>query len=415
MKMQGCIFENHNKIKVMRMRLIGFVGLGLLIIGLTFGPAALGRAGEDRIAIGLVASLSESAATVGQSQRNGATMAVEDLNRAGGVWLRGKWQKLALIPLDDKADPARTAELARKLIKDDVEIIIGGSIPQTCLALNLAAGRKFLYLSVGPAPEEMFRKKTKARTALGLAPSIRSLGRGAGALALRAAKGGPVICLAPDDKPGREFAAGFKAGAGQGVAILRPTDRVGSAEKVKKAMGNTPGLIVLGSTGDEAVREATALDRAGLPAGCKIMFGRGAAEATGPEAGRLIQAVWPPSLTGWPDAETANTADAFANRYAERFRRPADGWAAAGYGAVKEAIRAVGLANSTSARKTYRALMHNRAWKGPQGPARWRSDGRAAYKYPTWLVEVGGDKSGARVMFPADGKDFLPPVEELGY
>ena len=403
------------------MSLFKFTGPRLLIIGLItglvigviLGPAAMGRAGDASVMIGLIASLSGPEAALGQSQRDGAVMAVEDLNRANGVWLRGKWQKIKAVILDDGGDPAKTAKLVDKLIDDGVEIIIGGSSAPTCLALNRAAGRKFLYLSVGPAPEEMFRKKAKARTTLGLTPSPLALGRGAGALAVKFVKDGPIVCLAPDDEPGREFAVGFKAGAPEGIVILRPADQAGSAERIKQAAESKPGLIVLGSTGEEAAREAEAIDKAALSGPPKIMFGRGAARAVGQNPGRLIQTVWPPSLAGWPDAETANTADAFASRYQKSFNRPADGWAAAAYGAVKEAVRAVGLANSTSARKTHRALMLNRDWKGPQGPARWRSDGRAAYKYPTWLVETGAD--GTRLIGPVDEKVFLRPVGELGY
>lgn len=403
------------------MSLFKFAGSGLLITGFIFGlvfslilgPAAMVRAGDASLTIGLISSLSGPEAAVGQSQRDGAMMAVEDLNRANGVWLRGKWQKIKIVAMDDGGDPAQTAELARKMVKDDVEIIIGGSSASTCLALNRKAGRKFLYLSVGPAPEEMFRKKTKARNTLGLTPSPLALGRGAGALAVKLVKDSPVVCLTPDDEPGREFAAGFKAGAPTGTVILRPSDQAGSAEWIKQAAEQKPGLIVLGSTGDEATGEAAAIDQAALSGSPKIMLGRGADPTAAQKPGRLIQTVWPPSLTGWSDSETANTVDAFASRFQKLFNRPADGWAAAAYGAVKEAIRAVGLANSTSARKTYRALMLNRDWKGPQGPARWRSDGRAAYKYPTWLIETGPD--GTRLIGPADEKVFLRPVGELGY
>ena len=76
---------------------------------------------DGTIRLGLVSGLSGGNADAGEAGRNGAMIAVEEVNENGGINGRG----VELIIRDDGNDAAKAAEAARDLIGRDVDAIIG--------------------------------------------------------------------------------------------------------------------------------------------------------------------------------------------------------------------------------------------------------------------------------------------------
>ena len=76
---------------------------------------------EPPILLGFVGGLSGRVADLGISGRNGAILAVENINSAGG--LHGRQVKLMVM--DDKQDGATAEQVVRDLIDNEVEAIIG--------------------------------------------------------------------------------------------------------------------------------------------------------------------------------------------------------------------------------------------------------------------------------------------------
>ena len=76
---------------------------------------------DDRIKIGGLAPLTGNVAVYGVSVKNGAMLAVEEINASGGVM--GK--QLDLNFLDEKGDPAEAVNAYNRLISDKVVAIIG--------------------------------------------------------------------------------------------------------------------------------------------------------------------------------------------------------------------------------------------------------------------------------------------------
>ena len=81
-------------------------------------------AGSDAIKVGEFASLTGSEATFGQSSHKGTTLAVDDLNAAGGVL--GK--KIQLLTEDDQSQAGQPATVVRKLISSDGVVAILGEV-----------------------------------------------------------------------------------------------------------------------------------------------------------------------------------------------------------------------------------------------------------------------------------------------
>ena len=82
------------------------------------GAAASG----STVKTGLNFELSGAVASYGQAQAQGAEMAAEEINAAGGI--NGK--KIELVKYDDKSDPAEATTLATKLMTQDKVVTVVG-------------------------------------------------------------------------------------------------------------------------------------------------------------------------------------------------------------------------------------------------------------------------------------------------
>lgn len=90
--------------------------------------AVLSCGGGDAIKVGLIAPLTGDVKTFGESARNGAMLAIEEVNEAGGI--NGK--KIRVITSDDKNDPMEAANAGSKLIDMDGVVVILGSVSSKC-------------------------------------------------------------------------------------------------------------------------------------------------------------------------------------------------------------------------------------------------------------------------------------------
>jgi len=81
---------------------------------------------EDVITLGAAVSLTGKYSTNGLFTQKGYDLAVEKINSQGGVKVGGKTYKLQVKYYDDESTPARGAELAERLIKQDgIKFILG--------------------------------------------------------------------------------------------------------------------------------------------------------------------------------------------------------------------------------------------------------------------------------------------------
>ncbi len=107
------------KINKTRNGMIVLFGILLFFIGSIFSFTAC--APETPVLLGFVGGLSGRVADLGISGRNGAILAVEDINSAGGVNKR----KVKLVVMDDKQDGQTAEQVVNQLIDQEVVAIIG--------------------------------------------------------------------------------------------------------------------------------------------------------------------------------------------------------------------------------------------------------------------------------------------------
>ena len=77
------------------------------------------------IKIGHVAPLTGGIAHLGKDNENGARMAVEEINAAGGLKVGDKTYKLDLVAEDDKADPKEGTLAAQKIVDSGAVAVVG--------------------------------------------------------------------------------------------------------------------------------------------------------------------------------------------------------------------------------------------------------------------------------------------------
>ena len=77
------------------------------------------------IKLGSASPLTGPQAHLGQDNANGAQLAVDEINAAGGVKLAGKTWQLRLLAEDDQADPKTATTVAQQLADDNVAGVIG--------------------------------------------------------------------------------------------------------------------------------------------------------------------------------------------------------------------------------------------------------------------------------------------------
>ncbi len=101
--------------------LLGISAFGLLVAG-----AAQAKVEGDTITLGSAISLTGKYSTNGVHAKNGYELAVKRINETGGIKVGGKSYKLKVVYYDDESTPARGAQLAERLIKQDgVKFMLG--------------------------------------------------------------------------------------------------------------------------------------------------------------------------------------------------------------------------------------------------------------------------------------------------
>lgn len=96
------------------------------LVGLVTAAPAVAKVEGDTITLGSAISFTGKYSTNGIHASNGYNLAIKVINAAGGVKVGGKSYKFAVKYYDDESTPARGAQLAERLIKQDgIKFMLG--------------------------------------------------------------------------------------------------------------------------------------------------------------------------------------------------------------------------------------------------------------------------------------------------
>ena len=85
-----------------------------------------GGGGSDTIKLGSSGPLSGSASIYGQAVEKGVKLAIEEINKAGGVNVNGKMMEFELVDfVNDEADAGKAASALTSLIAKKVDVVVG--------------------------------------------------------------------------------------------------------------------------------------------------------------------------------------------------------------------------------------------------------------------------------------------------
>ena len=102
-------------------RKVSFLTALVLVLSALLVPAMANAA--EAVKIGVIAPMSGSLATYGESTTNGIKLAIDEINQAGGV-LDGRPLEV-IAYMDDKGDSTEGANSFNKLVADGAKAIIG--------------------------------------------------------------------------------------------------------------------------------------------------------------------------------------------------------------------------------------------------------------------------------------------------
>ena len=219
----------------------------LLILGVAILFCAGIVDAQDTVKIGLLAPLTGIGAPDGESVQHFVTLAVERVNKAGG--LLGK--KVEVVAYDDRMDTKEAVALARKLIeKDQVVGFVGGSYSMPTRAVAPIFQEAGVPLVAAYAVHPDVTKAGPYCFRNGFLGSVE--GRAAGYVSVEMLKAKRIVLLTTDNDFGREMAAGFKAYVekrGKGAEIVF-TQTFPFSEKdykpyLSKVKGTNADLIVV--------------------------------------------------------------------------------------------------------------------------------------------------------------------------
>jgi branched-chain amino acid transport system substrate-binding protein len=338
-----------------------------VMFGMALAAAAVAQ--ESKITIGLYGPLTGPSAVSGQSLRNGAQVAVDQINASGGLLGR----QLSLIEYDDRSSPEQALRAATKLVQvDHVDAIIGsihsgniqvaGPVVEAAKTPLVGAGTSPTWLQQGytfffralgngelSTAELAKYAKAKGWTKIAIIHSNDEYGNSGAALfeATVAGQGGKVVANQSFTHGDRDFTGQIgriASGAPDALFVWALADDLGALTKQVRQLG-FPGPI-LGAEGyaiPEVVKMAGATSDG-------VLF--------------ASQYLVPDSINDTKDPEMR----AFLERYQSTFKKlPVSDASFRGYDAVMVIAEGIRRARSTDGTAVRDAIRSIREMKGLAG------------------------------------------------
>ena len=405
----------------------------LSILGGLFVNGATLAAEPNRIKVGILLPLTGTFAAVAETQRDGALLAVDVINKRGG--LNMPWGKVTVegVVADDEAKQDVGVRRYRYMVSEGVRGVGGQTWAPLAYAINAIVSKEPMsYFPVCVMAKEAFQKGKLAPSTFATAYSPWTVGYMAGQAAVKTLGKKRIFFLARADSWGWDMRDGATAAAKElGAAIvgydevsLGTSDYTTILQKVRAAK---PDVFISAQFAADAVALLKQVHQTGLGKEMTIFnafITNVVAKGLPPEAleGVYSMHYFYYDLTGFPDKEVVKSASAFTDLYRSKYNRPPDAYATIAYVAYMEMFRGFEAAKSFDPQKVSAALMASKGqFNTVKGPASWREDHAAVYKHAAFLVKGKGPKEQKQewdlftVMGSVGGESVMPTLKSLGY
>jgi len=399
---------------------------------LSLSPA-LAADEPNKIKIGILLPLTGPFAAVAETQKQGALLAIDVINNRGG--LNMPWGKVAVegVVDDDEAKLDVGVRRYRYMVSEGVKGVGGQTWAPLAYALNAIVSKEPMpYFPICVMAKEAFQKGKLADSSFAAAYSPWTVGYMAGKSAVQTLGKKKVFFLARTDSWGWDMRDGAYAAAkefggeivGYDEAALGTSDFTTILQKVRAAK---PDVLIAAQFAADSVALLKQVSQMGLGKETTIFnafITNVVAKGLPPEALQGVYAMnyFYYDLSGFPDKDVAKSAAEFTELYRAKYPTPPDAYATLAYIAYTEMFRGFEQAKSFDALKVSGALLANGGkFDSVKGPAVWRQDHSAAFKYAAFLVKGKGaaERKNEWDLFTVEGsmggESVLPSLKDLGY
>ncbi len=302
------------------------------------------RKTKKTIKLGFVSDLTAVLAAVAHNQIKGITLAVEEMNKQGGVLGR----RIEIIAKDDKSDPKLTAKLNQEIIyQDKVDFLVGQCSAGTqVVASKEAKNAKKIFISIGNTNEINMAAHFSPYT-FHQAVTLYILAQ-AGSKWTFENLGRKWFLVAPNYEWGWHVIEGYKAFAkrmGAKIIGIRkyPFQAKGDdfTKHFPEILKKKPEVLIVGANGRDQVKFITEANQAGLKAKMSIMCmlsQLGVIRLLKPE--EAVGMYWTASFY-WKLQDVLPIAKKFVTAYKKRFREVPSAYSAYGYSGAMEALNVI--------------------------------------------------------------------------
>lgn len=396
-----------------------------------FGGAM--AANPDKIKVGILLPLTGTFAAVAETQKEGALLAVDVINKRGGLNMPWGKVKVEGVVADDEAKLDVGVRRYRYMVSEGVKGVGGQTWAPLAFAINaIVAKEPMPYFPVSVIPKEGFMKGKLAPSTFAILNTPWTIGYMSGAAAIKTLGKKRIFYLARSDSWGWDIRDGLYTAVkelggeivGYEEVSMGTNDFTTILQKVRAAK---PDVFVSAQFGGDAIALLKQCQQMGLNKEMTLFnafITNVVAKGLPPQALEGVYAMhyFYYDLSKFEDQEVAKSAKAFTDLHRAKYNKPPDAYAAIGYAAYMEMFRAFEAAKSFDPLKISSALMADKSeFNSVKGPAKWREDHSVVYKYAAFLVKGKGaaEQKGEWDLFNVvgyqGGESVMPSLKSLGY
>ena len=407
--------------------------LAIFILCSVFVSGNILAANPDKIKVGILLPLTGTFAAVAQTQRDGALLAVDVINKKGG--LNMPWGKVAVegIVADDETKLDVGVRRYRYMIDEGVKGVGGQTWAPLAYALNALSQKDPMpYFPVCVMAKEAFQKGKLAESTFATAYSPWTVGYMDGSAAIKVLGKKRIFFLARADSWGWDIRDGVYAAAKEMGAEIVGYDEVslGTGDYttiIQKVRAAKPDVFIASQFAADAVALLKQCYEMGLNKEMTIFNSFITNVVAKGIPAQALEGVYSMhyfyyDLSEFEDKEVAKSAKEFTELYRAKYNAPPDAYATIAYVAYMEMFRGFETAGSFEPNKVSAALMANKgAFTCVKGSAEWREDHAAVYKYAAFLVRGKGPQEQKnewdlfKVVGYQGGDSVMPTLQSLGY
>ncbi len=407
--------------------------LSILVLVSVLGYGGAMAANPNKIKVGILLPLTGTFAAVAETQKEGALLAVDVINKKGGLNMPWGKVKVEGVVADDEAKLDVGVRRYRYMVSEEVKGVGGQTWAPLSFAINAVVMKEPMpYFPVCVMAKEAFLKGKLADSTFAAAYSPWTVGYMAGQAAVKTLGKKRIFFLARADSWGWDMRDGAYAAAKEFGAEIVGYDEVslGTSDYttvLQKVRAAKPDVFIAAQFGGDAIALLKQCQQMGLNKEMTIFnafITNVVAKGIPPAAleGVYSMHYFYYDLSGFEDKEMVKSAKEFTDLYRGKYNKPPDAYATIAYVAYMEMFRGFEAAKSFDPKKVSAALMANKGeFNSVKGPARWREDHAAVYKYAAFLVKGKGPGEQKHewdlfnVVGYQGGDSVMPDLKSLGY